>query len=209
MKGNWKRMVSGVLTAVTLMSTVLQPMVAGAADLEREEKKPPLYEEVKELLDEDEVVMAKDYEMEVGYDFDVKTDFSNIEIPDKLKVSVTFEEAKNEAGEDFVNDHVDTYKAVYYVEPLVEGHPKYQISRKLIVKEPAFAVQSAAVMETALDVQEAAGPGQETDSGGEAGEEDEPEPVAESESVIGIEAAQETEPTDEAEPARETECSGP
>ena len=40
-------------------------MTAYAAEIQPEEK-PPLYEEVKDLLDEDEVVTAKDYEIETG-----------------------------------------------------------------------------------------------------------------------------------------------
>ena len=59
------------------------------------------------------------------------------------KVKVTFEEAKNEEGKDFDLDHADSYKAVYYVEPVNEAHPKYQISRNLIVKEAETEVQAA------------------------------------------------------------------
>ena len=41
--------------------------------------------------------------------------------------------------QDFTTDYEDTYKAVYYVEP-VSGHPIYQINRKLIVKEAVVQV---------------------------------------------------------------------
>ena len=44
--------------------------------------------------------------------------------------------------EDFTTDHADTYKAVYYVEPVNQEHPKYQISRKLIVREKATEAQT-------------------------------------------------------------------
>ncbi len=64
-------------------------------------KKPPLYEEVKDLLDEDEVVTAKDYEIETGSVFDVKSDYTGLEIKDADKVKVTFEEAKNDKDEEF------------------------------------------------------------------------------------------------------------
>ena len=140
MKGKWKRMVSGMLTAVTLMSTVIQPVAVCAA--EPEKTKPPLYEEVKELLDADEVVTAHDYEMEVGHSFDAATDFTGIEIPDSQKVKVSFEEALNEKGEAFDSSHADTYQAVYYVEPQITDHPMYRISRKLIVKEPETKAQT-------------------------------------------------------------------
>ena len=140
--GNLRRLVSGFLAGMTLLSTVLSPMTAYAAEPKAEEK-PPLYEEVKDLLDEDEVVKAKDYEITVGSEFDVTCDFTGLEIKDDKKVKVTFEEAKNEEGKDFALDHADSYKAVYYVEPVNEAHPKYQISRNLIVKEAETEVQAA------------------------------------------------------------------
>ena len=140
--GHLRKLVSGFLAGMTLLSTVLSPMTAYAAEPKAEEK-PPLYEEVKDLLDEDEVVKAKDYEITVGSEFDVTCDFTGLEIKDDKKVKVTFEEAKNEEGKDFALDHADSYNAVYYVEPVNEAHPKYQISRNLIVKEAETEVQAA------------------------------------------------------------------
>ena len=140
-KGNFRKVVSGLLAGMTMLSTVLSPMTAYAAEIQPEEK-PPLYEEVKDLLDEEEVVTAKDYELETGSVFDVKSDYTGLEIKDADKVKVTFEEAKNDKNEDFTTDHVDTYKAVYYVEPVNQEHPKYQISRKLIVREKETEVQT-------------------------------------------------------------------
>ena len=129
-----KRVVSGLLTAVTLLSTVLSPISSYAAELPKE-RKLPLLEEVQSLLDEDEIVLAKDHQVEVGTSFDVKTDFTGLEIKDSAKVKITFEEAKNEQGEDFTTSHADTYKTVYHVEPVNQEHPNYQISRNVIVKE--------------------------------------------------------------------------
>ena len=142
-KGNFRKVVSGLLAGMTMLSTVLSPMTAYAAEIQPE-KKPPLYEEVKDLLDEDEVVTAKDYEIETGSVFDVKSDYTGLEIKDDNKVKVTFEEAKNDKDEDFTTDHADTYKAVYYVEPVNQEHPKYQISRKLIVREKETEAQTEA-----------------------------------------------------------------
>lgn len=71
----------------------------------------------------------------VGTSFDVKTDFTGLEIKDSAKVKITFEEAKNEQGEDFTTSHADTYKTVYYVETVNQEHPNYQISRNVVVKE--------------------------------------------------------------------------
>ena len=109
-----KRVVSGLLTAVTLLPTVLSPISSYAAELPKE-RKLPLLEEVQSQLDEDEIVLAKDHQVEVGTGFDVKTDFTGLEIKDAAKVKITFEEAKNEQGEDFTTSHADTYKTVYYV----------------------------------------------------------------------------------------------
>ena len=159
--GRFKKAVSGFLAAMTIMTTVFSPLSAYAAEVPPEEPKPPLYEEVKDQLDADEVVKAEDLELEYGCNFDVKTDFSNIEIPDNEKVKVTFEEAKNESGEEFTTQKSDSYKAVYYVQPLKTEHPKYQISRKLIVKE---APQTEQETETPI---EAAEDGNSSESGEE------------------------------------------
>jgi LPXTG-motif cell wall-anchored protein len=132
-KGNIKRMVSGLLAVVTVLSSVVSPATTYASGLEQAE--PPAYEEVRELLDADEVVTASDHEIETGSDFDAESDFTGIDIPDEEKVRVTFEEAKNADGEDFSTSHADTYKAVYYVEPQTTDHPVYQISRKIVVRE--------------------------------------------------------------------------
>lgn len=197
--GNLRKLVSGFLAGMTLLSTVLSPMTAYAAEPKVEEK-PPLYEEVKDLLDEDEVVKAKDYEITVGSEFDVTCDFTGLEIKDDKKVKVTFEEAKNEEGKDFALDHADSYKAVYYVEPVNEAHPKYQISRNLIVKEAETEVQAASE-----------GGGEDAGSGGteeaaDDGEADSQTLSAEesetTETSMETEAA--TEPVTEAEPETET-----
>ena len=197
--GNLRKLVSGFLAGMTLLSTVLSPMTAYAAETKAEEK-PPLYEEVKDLLDEDEVVKAKDYEITVGSEFDVTCDFTGLEIKDDKKVKVTFEEAKNEEGKDFALDHADSYKAVYYVEPVNEAHPKYQISRNLIVKEAETEVQAASE-----------GGGEDAGSGGteeaaDDGEADSQTLSAEesetTETSMETEAA--TEPVTEAEPETET-----
>ena len=161
-KGNFRKVVSGLLAGMTMLSTVLSPMTAYAAEIQPEEK-PPLYEEVKDLLDEDEVVTAKDYKIETGSVFDVKSDYTGLEIKDDNKVKVTFEEAKNDKNEDFTTDHVDTYKAVYYVEPVNQEHPKYQISRKLIVREKETEVQTEAAGGEAMTESKTAGSEQQTE----------------------------------------------
>ena len=77
---------------LTVLSTILSPILSYAADVVPEE--PPLYEKVKNELDADEVVKAKDLELETGSIFEVEKDFTGLEIPDEKKVKITFHEAK-------------------------------------------------------------------------------------------------------------------
>lgn len=182
MKGRIKRMVSGLLTAVTVLSSVMQPIVSYAASPDNLDTKPPLYEEVKELLDAEEVVTVKDHEIELGARFDVDIDFTGLEIVDDTKVKVVFQEAVNEAGQDFSTEKADTFTAVYYVEPQNTAHPTYQISRKLIVKEQATASQSEKTGEDDAD-----GEQEETTEDTEA----EPEPVKETETEQSTDSANE------------------
>ena len=177
-KGNFRKVVSGLLAGMTLLSTVLSPMTAYAAEIQPEEK-PPLYEEVKDLLDEDEVVTAKDYEIETGSVFDVESDYTGLEIKDDNKVKVTFEEAKNEKNEDFTTDHADTYKAVYYVEPVNQEHPKYQISRKLIVRDKEVSAQTGSGEEKSVTESENAGTEQQTEEAEDGEADSELEPMGE------------------------------
>lgn len=80
------------------------------------------------------MVTARDIEVTVGSGFDVKADFSGIEIPDSEKAKVKLMAAQNEEGKEFSTDHADTYKTVYSVEPQKKDHPVYQISRNITVK---------------------------------------------------------------------------
>ena len=161
-----KRIVSGLLAAVTILSGALSPLAASAAETGQEEKKPPVYEEVKDQLDADEVVTAHDYEVEAGSDFDITFDFTGIDIIDDNKVKVTFEEAKNTKGEDFSTDHADTYRAVYYVEPQTTDHPVYQISRNVSVKDTGAVLRSS--VETESESQDAGQTEESQDDGEDA-----------------------------------------
>ena len=139
MKGTLKRVMSGVLSVITIASAVAQPMTAYAAEPEKAassfEAQYPELEAVKDKLAEDEILTANDYSIDYGSDFDIKVDFSGIEGINDAKVKVELYEAKNEAGDDFDTYQADTYKAVYKVEP-VSGNPSYRISRNVTVKEP-------------------------------------------------------------------------
>ena len=148
-KYRFRRILSGVMAAVTILSTVISPLTVYASE-EPKAAEPPAYESVKDLLDENEVVKANDLELEVGQTFDVSSDHTNLEIKDESKVKVTFQKADNDAGENFSTSHADTYHAVYYVEPVNQNHPVYQIGRNLIVKESVTAAQSEPQIEQAV-----------------------------------------------------------
>lgn len=142
LKGNAKRIVSGLLSAVTVLSAFLQPVGAYAAEPEHAayEAEYPALEKVKEKLDADEIVAAGDHTVELDSSFDMEHDFSGIEFSSD-KVKVTFHEAKNNDGKKFDMGKAGTYKAVYFVEP-VSKNPSYHVSRNIIVKEKASAPSS-------------------------------------------------------------------
>ena len=193
-KYRFRRILSGVMAAVTILSTFISPLTVYASE-EPKAAEPPAYESVKDQLDEEEVVKATDLELEVGQDFDVSTDFTNLEIKDESKVKVTFQKAENDAGENFSTSHADTYHAVYYVEPVNQNHPVYQIGRNLIVKEPVTAAQSEPQTEQAVT---------EEDTGSddeEAASQEETETVPVETEIVEPETAEsETEEPEETEP---------
>lgn len=135
MKKTVKRFFSGVLSALTILTSVVQPMTAYAGETNPKsyEMEYPALEQVKAQLQEDEIVTVQDYEVEKGSDFDIKTDFSGMKFHSD-QVKVTFYEAKNQKGQDFHTDHADTYQAVYFVEPVREA-PNYHVIRNIIVTE--------------------------------------------------------------------------
>ena len=105
MKGTLKRVMSGVLSVITIASAVAQPMTAYAAEPEKAassfEAQYPELETVKDKLAADEILTANDYSIDYGSDFDIKVDFSGIEGINDAKVKVELYEAKNEAGGSF------------------------------------------------------------------------------------------------------------
>lgn len=176
MKRKGKRVLSGLLSLLTILTSVIQPVVTYAAEPESAgyEAQYPALEKVQEFLDAEEVVTAKDYEVEAGGRFDIKSDFSGLEINNE-KVRVIFHEAKNEAGQDYDGNRADTYKAVYLVEP-VSGHPSYHICRNIIVKEPATEKQT----ESQTD---GGGTGEEETESESEDEDSEQQPQTETEAV--------------------------
>ena len=129
-------------------SAMTCPMPVSGAETETEpepaayEAEYPSLDKVKDKLEDGEIVKAEDYTVESGNSFDVECDFSGLEI-DPEKVKVVFYEAKNEEGRDFDMDFPDSYKAVYFVEP-ISGNPSYHVCRNLTVKEPDAGTEETA-----------------------------------------------------------------
>lgn len=185
MKGKVKKALSGLLAFLTIFTSVIQPMTLYAAEPEKPgyEAQYPALEQVIELLDQEEIVTAEDYEVERGSSFDVTSDFSGLKISDE-KVRVVFHEAKNEAGENYDGNRAGIYKAVYFVEP-VSGHPSYHICRNILVKEPATEKQS----EKSSDHS-----GSSTESGDSESEDEDSEPQPQTETETEASAEKETKP---------------
>ena len=77
-----KRIVSGLLSVMTILTTVAQPLTTYAAEPEPTafEVQYPALDAVRDMLSAEEIVTASDYEVAIGSAFDVKSDFSGLEI---------------------------------------------------------------------------------------------------------------------------------
>ena len=127
-----KRLFSGFMAAMTFLSTWGMTSVTTMAS-GTDYGYPELSEVIGEL-DEDEIVLAGDYEVPAGSDFDIRTDLSGFDIPDMSKVRIVFDEAKDADGQAFTADRTGDYTAAYHVDP-VSGHPSYRLSRNIRVRE--------------------------------------------------------------------------
>lgn len=85
----FKRALSSIMTVLMLISAVGMPISAFAAeslqenDLTVDVTALPLLEEVADQLDEGERVSAEAYEMQVGTETNLNTDFTNINFDSK------------------------------------------------------------------------------------------------------------------------------
>src|SRR5699024_2198054 len=95
------------------------------------------------------------------------------------------------AGQDFDGNRADTYKAVYFVEP-VSGHPSYHVCRNIIVKEPAAEKQSESHPESGENGGEST-ESEDEDSDSQPQTEPETEIATETETKIVTELPEETE----------------
>ncbi|MGN1165737.1 MAG: hypothetical protein ACI4S2_04830, partial [Lachnospiraceae bacterium] len=179
LKRKTMKIVSGMLTAITLVTNALSPVIAYAAPTDEADSRIPYYEEIKDQLDQDEVVTARDIEVTVGSEFDVKADFSGIKIPDSEKAKVKLMEAQNDEGKEFSTDHADTYKTVYSVEPQKTDHPVYQISRNITVKDVSKEADTTVNSDSSPDQDSGTGETEESEDCDDESETDEAENVSE------------------------------
>lgn len=191
------RIVSGMLTAITLFTNALSPVIAYAAPADEADSRIPYYEEIKDQLDQDEVVTARDIEVTVGSGFDVKADFSGIEIPDSEKAKVKLMAAQNDEGKEFSTDHADIYKTVYSVEPQKTDHPVYQISRNITVKDVSKEADTTVNSDSSSDQDSGIGETEESEDSDDESETDSSEmKQPETDEAVNVsEAETETEVT--------------
>ena len=191
------RIVSGMLTAITLFTNALSPVIAYAAPADEADSRIPYYEEIKDQLDQDEVVTARDIEVTVGSGFDVKADFSGIEIPDSEKAKVKLMAAQNDEGKEFSTDHADIYKTVYSVEPQKTDHPVYQISRNITVKDVSKEADTTVNSDSSSDQDSGNGETEESEDSDDESETDSSEmKQPETDEAVNVsEAETETEVT--------------
>ena len=83
------RMLSGVLSAVMVVSVAIIPMTASVAASPRKDEdigeyvaSLPDLEDVRDKLDKAEIVTAKDLEVDFGAEIDLREDLTDIKIPD-------------------------------------------------------------------------------------------------------------------------------
>ena len=172
-------------------------MISYAAPADEADNRIPYYEEIKDQLDQDEVVTARDIEVTVGSGFDVKADFSGIEIPDSEKAKVKLMAAQNDEGKEFSTDHADIYKTVYSVEPQKTDHPVYQISRNITVKDVSKEADTTVNSDSSSDQDSGTGETEESEDSDDESETDSSEmKQPETDEAVNVsEAETETEVT--------------
>lgn len=137
------------LTALLLAALIMVSPIAQYACAEEvvyyTETKYPLLADVRDQLDEDEIVAAYDVVIDMG-DYFNPADVSAFKV-DKTnqptdKVDVSFFSAHATDGTAFTSDMPGSYFAYYIAKP-VNGHPAYEVSRRITVnavEEPTAPV---------------------------------------------------------------------
>ena len=123
------RIAAGFLSVVTFLSAVIGPVPAMAADSDADseymEDYPDL-KDVRDILDEDEIVKAEDITVDADEDFEIGKDFKGIEYSSKkVKISLYDDDGFSPSKE-------GSYKPVYHADPK-SGNHGYRFSRRITV----------------------------------------------------------------------------
>ena len=123
------RIAAGFLSVVTFLSAVIGPVPAMAADSDADseymEDYPDL-KDVRDILDEDEIVKAEDITVDADEDFEIGKDFKGIEYSSKkVKISLYDDDGFSPSKE-------GSYKPVYHADPK-SGNHGYSFSRRITV----------------------------------------------------------------------------
>lgn len=123
------RIAAGFLSVVTFLSAVIGPVPAMAADSDAGsgymEDYPDL-KDIRDMLDEDEIVKAEDITVDADEDFEIGKDFKGIDYSSKkVKISLYDDDG-------FSSSKEGSYKPVYHADPK-SGNHGYRFSRRITV----------------------------------------------------------------------------
>ena len=123
------RVAAGFLSVVTFLSSALGPVPAMAADTDADSgyiEDYPELQDVRDMLDEDEIVKADDITVDADEDFEIGKDFKGIDYSSK-KVKITLFD-----DDGFSSSKEGNYKPVYHADP-TSGNHGYRFSRRITV----------------------------------------------------------------------------
>ena len=123
------RIAAGFLSVVTFLSAVTGPVPAMAADPDADSgymEDYPELKDVRDILDEDEIVKAEDITVDADEDFEIEKDFKGIDYSSKkVKISLYDDDG-------FSSSKDGSYKPVYHADPK-SGNHGYRFSRRITV----------------------------------------------------------------------------
>ena len=123
------RIAAGFLSVVTFLSAVIGPVPAMAADSDANSvyiEDYPELKDVRDMLDEDEIVKAEDITVDADEDFEIGKDFKGIDYSSKkVKISLYDDDG-------FSSSKEGSYKPVYHADPK-SGNHGYRFSRRITV----------------------------------------------------------------------------
>ena len=197
------RVAAGFLSVVTFLSSVIGPVPAMAADPDSDSgyiEDYPELKEVRDMLDEDEIVQADDITVDADEEFEIKKDFKGIDYSSKkVKISLYDDDGFSPSKE-------GSYKPVYHADPK-SGNHGYRFSRRITVvkrEEKKEASASAAAGSTGSGSESHGGNTHEHEEGSDDAEDGNEPKKTDS----GIESSEEV-PSNEVKEAHDPEMHEP